>query len=244
MKNLNLSSIKNIIIVVLFIITITFSGLYFNKKYDYEISNQNYYAAVDSLRTTQNKLGEIVYEKNMYVLSIEELEKENSNLYNDIKKLSTRDRKNLVEISKLNTEIGFLKDSINQKLDTTSEDIKFLFDLTNEYRKLSGYTLVSLSPLTSSLYIEEDKIFTDLTISKIKTDKGFELNVSSTNPYLKINNIEGSIVNIDAYQKSQKQKHWGLGVSAGIGATYGLINKNIDVGPTISITINYNFITW
>lgn len=52
MKNLNLSSIKNIIIVVLFIITITFSGLYFNKKYDYEISNQNYYAAVDSLRTT------------------------------------------------------------------------------------------------------------------------------------------------------------------------------------------------
>lgn len=241
MKNLNLSSIKNIIIVVLVIITILFGGLYFNKKADLDIANQNYYAAVDSLRTTKNELGEIVYEKNMYVLSIEELKKENHSLYGDIAKLSSKNKRNLTEISKLNTEIDFLKDSISQSLDTTyKEGYKFLFDKSNDYRTLKGFTIVNLDPISSDLFIEEDKIITDLTIYKTKTDKGIQLNVSSSNPYLKINSIEGSVVEV----QTVKPKRWGLGVGLGFGVTYGLIGKTIDVGPTISVNVNYNFLTW
>ena len=109
----------------------------------------------------------------MYVLSIEELEKENHNLYTDIAKLSSKNKKNLTEISKLNIEINFLKDSISQSLDTTYKSgYKFLFDKSNSFRTLKGFTIVNLDPITSDLFIEEDKIITDLTIYKTKTDKG------------------------------------------------------------------------
>lgn len=38
-----------------------------------------------------------------------------------------------------------------------------------------------------------------------------------------------------------KKQHLGFGVSVGIGGTYGVINKKFDVGPTVSMGLQYNF---
>lgn len=36
-------------------------------------------------------------------------------------------------------------------------------------------------------------------------------------------------------------KHYGVGINAGIGATYGLLKKNFDFGPTVSVGFTYKF---
>lgn len=41
-----------------------------------------------------------------------------------------------------------------------------------------------------------------------------------------------------------EQKHWGVGVSAGMGAGYGLLNKKVDVFPYVGISLNYNIFSW
>lgn len=41
---------------------------------------------------------------------------------------------------------------------------------------------------------------------------------------------------------TQKERHWGLGVSGGYGLTYH--DGRVYAGPTISVTISYNFVTW
>jgi hypothetical protein len=64
---------------------------------------------------------------------------------------------------------------------------------------------------------------------------GIELGVTSDNPYIKVNSLEGSIVNIDSYEKYQKPKKWGLGVGVGLGVGYDILNKNLFIGPTVSL---------
>lgn len=39
----------------------------------------------------------------------------------------------------------------------------------------------------------------------------------------------------------QPVKHWGFGVTAGVGGSYGLIHRQFDVGPTISVGVMYKF---
>ena len=70
------------------------------------------------------------------------------------------------------------------------------------------------------------------------------MSVSSDNPYIQINSIEGAIVDIEAYQKYQKPKKWGLGVGIGVMTGYDMINKSLFFGPGITVSLNYNILTW
>jgi hypothetical protein len=249
MKSLNPSSIKNIVIVVLIIIILLLGfgvGYYAHKNH---VSEANYKAATDTLRVYKNKADEAVYQKTLYQLDIKQLKSDKEDLYKEIEKLTKKEQRQLVEISKLTAEIVFLKDSVSSIRDTSYKEegsYKFDFCLQDEYRKIQGHNIVKSieAPKEVFVFVDTNTVATDLVLMHKKTDRGIELAVSSSNPYLKINSIDGSIVNIDAYQKEAKKKHWGLGVGVGFGATYGLINKSIDVGPTVTVQVSYNFITW
>ena len=39
-----------------------------------------------------------------------------------------------------------------------------------------------------------------------------------------------------------KTKRWGIGVQAGVGAQYGTIGKQMDVGPYVGVGISYNLL--
>jgi hypothetical protein len=60
----------------------------------------------DTLKITKNKLGETVVSNGVLMLNIEELSKTNSSLNEEVNKLSKKDKKNLVEISKMSIEIN------------------------------------------------------------------------------------------------------------------------------------------
>lgn len=74
-------------------------------------------------------------------MNVKELKKINSDLIIEINKLSNKDKRNLVEINKLNIKIDMLKDSIELlHSDTTiiiNDSTKvYPFSIINEYRDL------------------------------------------------------------------------------------------------------------
>lgn len=264
MKNLNLQNIKdflyktfqfiiknfkNIFLICLILYIFYLGSSYLNVKDNLYNTTLNYEASIDSLRITKNKLGDLVYSKKIYIKSIDELKKENNSLYKEIDKLKYSEKKNLIEISKLSVSLNHLKDSINQTYDSSYKELnqyKYNFELSDKYRTLEGYTIVHSQciPDSSFFYLEKDSIYVDFVITKKEINSGIELGVSTDNPYVKVNDIQGSIVNIDKFEKYQKQKKWGLGVGIGISSGYDLLNKSIFIGPSIQFSINYNLLTW
>ncbi len=49
------------------------------------------------------------------------------------------------------------------------------------------------------------------------------------------------IPSVNTYVEVSKRKRWNLGIQAGIGPQYGLINKQWDVGPYIGLGLMYSF---
>jgi peptidoglycan hydrolase CwlO-like protein len=88
--------------------------LYENKSKKLEIAEWNLKTQNDTIKTLKNKAGENVYKINSLILSVKDLKKNNSDLSAEIDKLSRKDKKNLVEINKLNLSINLLNDSIKK----------------------------------------------------------------------------------------------------------------------------------
>jgi hypothetical protein len=81
-----------------------------------------------------------------------------------------------------------------------------------------------------------DKVYTDLVIGKtLKNDK-LELFVSSSNSGLVVDKLEGSVIDLKAYQTLLPKKRFSIGLQVGYGFTmYGL-------SPYIGIGGSYNLI--
>lgn len=43
------------------------------------------------------------------------------------------------------------------------------------------------------------------------------------------------------HTKKERRKNWNIGIQAGIGCQYGLLNKDFDVGPYLGVGISYGF---
>lgn len=244
-----IKNFKNILIIFLVIYLLSLGNSYINTKNDLHNTSLNYIAAVDSLRISKNKIGDLTYSKNIYIKSIDELKAENNALMSEINKLNYSEKRHLIEIQKLKISISNLRDSAKQFYDTSYQELnqyKFNYLIEDQFRCLSGYTIIHSScvPDSSFFFIEKDSIYADFTITKKEVKNGIELGVTSNNPYIKVNSLEGSIVNIDSYEKYQKPKKWGLGVGLGLGIGYDILNKNLFIGPTMSLQLNYNLITW
>ena len=259
MKNLNLLNIKNfikkikwnnILFIGLMLSCVGTYTMYKNVSNKLEIAEWNLKTQNDTIKTLKNKVGENVYKINSLILSKKDLEKNNSDLSAEIDKLNKKDKKNLIEINKLNITINLLEDSV-KKLNNELKDSTFdpqtglttyNYELkdSSKFRELKGIIKVTSTnqPSTVKTDLLVDKVYTDLVIGKtLKNDK-LELFVSSSNSGLVVNNIEGSVVDLKAYNKLQPKKKFSLGLQLGYGFTiYGL-------SPYIGIGGSYNLISF
>ena len=93
--------------------------------------------------------------------------------------------------------------------------------------------------------IKSLRIGSDLTLDVISNPEypsTLEIITRSNNPYVNIISTEGAIIDPlknPAIKKILKknQKTWAVGIHGGFGATYGIDDKNLHYGPTISIGI-------
>jgi opacity protein-like surface antigen len=256
MLNLNLSSIKNWIktkttlkdlsFIGLIVICAILYGTYKQTKNDLQETQRNLIAATDTIKVTKNKLGENVYKINSLTADYKQLKEINSELVLEINKLSKKDKKNLVEINKLNLTINLLQDSIKElNNQLTGFDIDPVTGLTTynyelkdstKFRELRGTIKVTTTnqPSKVNTVLTMDKVYTDLVIGKtLKNDK-LELFVTSSNSGLVVNNIQGSVIDLNAYTKLQPKKRFSVGLQAGYGLTiYGAT-------PYVGVGVSYN----
>lgn len=198
------------------------------------IATQNLIAAQDSIEVLQMKNGELIYEKSLYILSESELRDQLSISKSELKELkkTVGDLSALVKtntIVKIDT-IYSTKDSIIYINDTTHHH----FQYNDEWLSLDGLSMVYDGSGKTILY--NIKVPTPISIGLTEEYNVF---IKSPNPYLSITEIEGAI--LDKSKFSPKESHWSHGVQFGIGIQYGLFNKELDIGPQIGYSLQFNF---
>lgn len=249
-KNLN---IKNICIICMLIINLIIYGLYNINYNKLKTANNNLIAQSDIIREYKNKAGENVYKISSLIMDYDLLKQTNSDLVKEIDKLSKKDKKSLVEITKLSISIDLLKDSINNinninnlfgdsGLDPVTGLTTFNYELKEltKFRELEGIIKVTslTQPFSVSTILTVDKVYADLVIGKtLKNDK-LELFVSSSNSGLSVTNLEGSIIDVKAYNKLQPIKKFSVGLQAGYGLTLRGVSPYVGVGLSMNL-INF-----
>lgn len=193
-------------------------------KHEYE---NNVVALTSELETWKTKAGDLVAEKTILQGDIELLKHTNEDLYEQVKKLKARPK----EVIYVETEI------INEVHDTTyvmhpdSSYIKKNFDFSNQFRTLTGF--IEYNKPNLNLSFTQDIVKADFTVA-VRDSKVY---VTSNNPYIKYNDIQG--VTIPHYKPT-----WSIGIGPSFGGGFGIINKQFDFYAGISISLNYNFITF
>lgn len=186
----------------------------------------------DSIRILTLKNGEQLVTIGSYILEKKDLQN-----YLDISKSEIKElEKKLGKISYIsNIQSTTVFDSIYIKdtITVTPENIiKYNIAYSDEWLRINGRSIIEGN--YASTYFDSITIRTPLTVGL--TDD-YRIWVKSSNPYINITNIEGAVV--QGSRLNQKQKKFGLGISAGFGLQYGVQNKKIDCGPYVGIGFTY-----
>lgn len=198
------------------------------------ISQQNLKAAQDTIEMLYMENGELAYEKSLYILSENQLQNQLS-----------ISKSELIDIKKKFGDLSLLIKSNNEiRIDTvysTIDSIIYINDTTNHYFKynddwlsLEGQSMILDGSGKTILY--NIKVPTPISIGLTEDYRVF---IKSPNPYLSITEIDGAI--LDNSKFNQNKSHWSHGIQIGLGIQYGLFNKELDIGPQIGYSLQYNF---
>ena len=197
--------------------------------------DHNLVAAQDEIQTLVLENGNLLSEKTAYILKNKELE--------SVLEITKQEKKDIEK--KLNDKIAYIANISGQvRVDTlTLRDTVYKtsdnkFDINWSYNdkwlRLSGAT--QYDGHKSSTNLHGISLYTPL---KVGLTDNYTIFVEAENPYLKITNIEGAI--IDGSNLRPKPNYWTLSLQGGMGAQYGLINNKFDIGPYMGVGVSYNF---
>ena len=175
----------------------------------------NIKALTDSIKYYKSKSGDMVGEKQGFVLEkIKELRQLNEDLYNEV-----QDMKNLVKPNDVTSATQFSGEIVNVLHDTTyvvqydtiKNGFNHNFAFNDEWRDLEGN--VNYADESLSMAITKDVTRFDYTVV---TDKDNKVYIKSKNPYVKFDEFTGFTIP----SKTQKRtKHFGVGPEIGVGVT-------------------------
>lgn len=146
------------------------------------------------------------------------------------------------------TETITIIDSIKAETEIvkTPSEYAFNWNYSEEINPMNSFAIKG-STVTDSLLqeakttIERMEMKTDLYLSFADTkDDRLSILVRSGNPYMKITNVEGSLIDLgksSAIGKHFPQKKWGVGVGVGYGVGYDVDRKQFMHGPQVNIGV-------
>lgn len=233
-KTLDIKTISLMVLeaIIFIVILLTISNC--NSK-KIETLDQNLSAAKGQVEILTMDNGNILAERDAYIVRNKQLE--------EAINISENERKSIEK--KLNDKIAYIsRIESNIKVDTLeihdtvtikdSSTILINFDYNDNWLKFSGGTYYKNGKSKTQIF--DINIPTSLKVGL--TDE-YIIFVESENPYLNITNIEGAI--IDKSSLKPKKKQWNLSLHAGIGVHYGLFGQKVDVGPYVGGGVSYNF---
>lgn len=194
---------------------------------------QNWKAAQDSVEYYRLKNGELLAERQSFVLSESELRSQLDMSKDEVKDLKKKLGSALAQVAKVQSEVRI--DSIYIEstptivtVDTLSAPISF----SDNWLMLSGQIDYGSGKVRTNLY--NISMSAPLTIGTAENGKFF---VSTSNPYLHITDITSVI----SEKVVPKRKHWGIGISIGPSVGYDFHHKDIYWGIGGMVGLQYNF---
>ena len=230
---------KDWIILILLLLAIGFgisARHYYNKSlYPTVIYNS------DSLEVYKNKINDEYVAKDVYIQTVEQLKKENADLYAEINNLKDH------PIIVTKTKIEFKTDTIYMKSDSIVSDsvynnLYWSAKEANGYYDISGLTRVHREFEDFTTSINHLRIPVELTLDVIEKENKFKIIGTSDNPYVSITDFNGAVIDpttSDVLKKYFKQKRWGIGPQVGVG-----VSRDLKFSPYIGIGIQYSVFTF
>ena len=232
---MKIETILWIAVSVLLALTIIFSTSALNLRRSNNNWKHNYEVLQDSVEVVKTKNGELIFENGSLILEKNELFDALELSKKQVKEYEKALGSKLAYISKLEAQLN-IKDTI--KVTEIIHDT-----ITNTYSM--GYKDKWLSfDETFSLLDPEKPILNVYNINmdvplKVGLGENYRIFVTSENPYFNITSIEGAVIDGSKFEK--KISRWSLGAYGGFGLGYGLINKQIDIGPQVGIGVEFRF---
>lgn len=236
MSNANVKRSVLTTLFALFVLGGTFLYLYHrNSVKSQQIAQyeQNWKAAQDSVEHYRLKNGELLAERQSFVLSESELRSQLDMSKDEIKDLKKKLGSALAQVAKVQSEVRI--DSIYIEstptivaVDTLSAPISF----KDNWLTLNGQVDYGSGKVRTNLY--NISMSAPLTIGTAENGKFF---VSTSNPYLHITDITSVI----SEKVVPKRGHWSIGISIGPSVGYDFHHKDIYWGMGGMVGLQYNF---
>ena len=219
---------KDWIILILLLLAIGFgisARHYYNKSlYPTVIYNS------DSLEVYKNKINDEYVAKDMYIQTVDQLKKENADLYAEVNNL--KDHPIIVTKTKIDSIVT----------DSVYNDLYWSAKETNGYYDISGLTCVHRGFEDFTTSINYMRIPVELTLDVIENENKFKIIGTSDNPYVSITDFNGAVIDpttSDVLKNCFKQKRWGVGPQVGVG-----VSRDLKFSPYIGIGIQYSVFTF
>jgi len=195
----------------------------------------NYEVLQDSVQMVETKYGELLYERGSLIVEKRELEDALGISKKQVKDYEKKLGSQLAYISKLESRLE-IKDTVwvtEIVPDTLSRS--YMMRYRNEWFQFDE-TFSLKKPSSPEMYVYNIRMNVPL---KVGLTDDYTIFVTSPNPYFKVTEIEGAV--IDRGRFAQKPQRWFFGVYGGFGGQYDLIHKTFGVGPQVGVGIGFRF---
>jgi hypothetical protein len=236
---------KNILLIVslLVIVALAMSTSCANRKANtYE---NNIKALTDTIHTYQLKNGELMYEKQGYIIEKAELEKYLDLSKKEIKDLEKQLKSSVATIAKLQASVRVDTLRMTDSIYITDDNVYHnVFRYNDKWLTIDGNTEFTLNPYPDSkTFINNIGMELPLKVGTTEDNKWF---VTSDCPYVQFTSIEG------ANTSKAKTKNWGIGptITAGVGYGWGTdfkggnTNGGLIAGVMVGFSIHYDIARW
>ena len=207
------SNWKNILLIVFSCIIVVLLMSTTCTKQKLDIANNNIAALTDTVHTYQLKNGELMYEKQGFMLEKEKLEKYLEISKSEVKDLEKKLGSALATISKLKGQIKvdtiITHDSVYLDQDSVYHN---KFKYKDKWLSVDGTSTFSFKPFNANTTINNILMDVPLKVGMSTDNKWF---VTSENPYVNFTSVDG--VNLAPSNK----KRFTLGVHVGVGPSFG-----------------------
>jgi len=222
-------------------------------KLEVIVGKQNQSALLDSLRVSENNVGELVSSKLVLVANNEaDMEELNHKIATEAKKFKGEIHELTILLGEISSDTIVIDNTTVVELPDGSKGMSWkysqIYDEHNS-RRLEG--------VTSFKYISRDSVqplYTKITVDEInfKITQGVRTNddgkvevfASSTYPGFKTEELSSMIIdpaNNPALKQFSKKKRWNFGIYTGYGATFNISASKVSTGPQLGFGIMYGF---
>jgi hypothetical protein len=252
-KILNSKLFRTILILIVILTLVGFGvNKYLDMKADLAISEQNKAALADSLRVSQNKLGDLVFSKQILVAkNTQDLKDLNEELLDVVKNFDGKIHQMSRLIAQIDNEPVVITDTKFKEYPDGTKAINWelneVYDEENS-RKLAGESKFKFDTITRQFtpletIINEDKIRFNLDQGlRTTTDGKIEMFASSKYPGFSALDLNSVILDPKTHpvlKKFTRKKKVAFGIYVGAGVNTNITDFTMTLGPQVGVGLMY-----